>query len=144
MRMIVKAVRRPVAVIAGAAVLALGLAACEGGGAQTASPGVGTAAGAAVGAGAGRLIFGNSTTGMLIGAGVGGLAGNVTLDRQAEERRAQEREAAADADMRRRLEFERQRTLQEEETRRQIEEQRLFEEWRRERYGSAAEPGRRA
>jgi uncharacterized membrane protein YebE (DUF533 family) len=136
MNMIDKTIRRPLAVIAGAAVLALGLAACEGG-AQTGSPGMGTAAGAAVGAGAGRLIFGNSTTGMLIGAGVGGLAGNVTLDRQAEERRAQEREAAADADMRRRLEFERQRTLQEEETRRQIEEQRLFEEWRRERYGSA-------
>jgi hypothetical protein len=115
-------IRRPLAVIAGAAVLVLGLAACEGGGAQTGSPGVGTAAGAAVGAGAGRLIFGN----------------NMTLDRQAEERRAAEREASRDREMQRQLDFERQRALQEEEVRRQIEEQRLFEEWRRERYGSGA------
>ena len=35
--------------------------------------------------------------------------------------------------MRRQLDFERQQTLQAEETRRQIEEQRLFEEWQRER-----------
>jgi hypothetical protein len=115
------------------AALTLVLAACEGGSGGTSSPGIGTAGGAAIGAGAGRLIFGNSTTGMLIGAGVGGLAGNMTLDRSAEERRQQEQEAAADAQMRRQLEFERQRTLQEEETRRQIEEQRLFDEWRRER-----------
>jgi len=40
--------------------------------------------------------------------------------------------------MQRQLDFERQRALQEEETRRQIEEQRLFEEWRRERYGGGA------
>ena len=122
------------ATIASAALL---LTACESG-PDTASPGMGTVGGAAVGAGAGRLLFGNSTTGMLIGAGVGGLAGNMTLDRSAEDRRRQEQAATADADMRRQLEFERQRTLQEEETRRQIEEQRLFEEWRRERYGSGA------
>jgi hypothetical protein len=35
--------------------------------------------------------------------------------------------------MRRQLDFERQRMLQAEETRRQIEEQRLFEEWMRTR-----------
>jgi hypothetical protein len=33
--------------------------------------------------------------------------------------------------MRRQLEFERQSALQQEEVRRQIEEQRLFDEWRR-------------
>ena len=119
------------------ATAALVLTACESG-PETGSPGMGTVGGAAIGAGAGRLLFGNSTTGMLIGAGVGGLAGNMTLDRSAEDRRRQEQAATADADMRRQLEFERQRTLQEEETRRQIEEQRLFEEWRRERYGSGA------
>lgn len=124
-------------VLATFASAALLLTACESG-PDTASPGMGTVGGAAVGAGAGRLLFGNSTTGMLIGAGVGGLAGNMTLDRSAEDRRRQEQAATADADMRRQLEFERQRTLQEEETRRQIEEQRLFEEWRRERYGSGA------
>lgn len=128
--------RRSGPLLATIATAALVLTACETG-PDTASPGMGTVGGAAIGAGAGRLLFGNSTTGMLIGAGVGGLAGNMTLDRSAEERRRQEQEAAADAEMRRRLEFERQRTLQEEETRRQIEEQRLFEEWRRERYGSS-------
>jgi uncharacterized membrane protein YebE (DUF533 family) len=123
--------------VVGVATAALLLAACEGG-SGTSSPGVGTVGGAAIGAGAGRMIFGNSTTGMLIGAGVGGLAGNMTLDRQADKRRAAEQEAARDRDMQRQLDFERQRALQEEETRRQIEEQRLFEEWRRERYGSGA------
>ena len=39
---------------------------------------------------------------------------------------------------RRQLDFERQRTLQAEETRRQIEEQRLFEEWQRERNASSS------
>jgi hypothetical protein len=126
---------------ASATLLATGLAAlllagCENGTARTASPGLGAVGGAAVGAGAGRLIFGNNTTGMLIGAGVGGLAGNMTLDRQRETRRAEEAQAARDAELRRQLEFERQRALQQEETRRQIEEQRLFEQWRRERYGA--------
>lgn len=113
-------------------VAALALAGCEGTG-GTASPGVGTVAGAAAGAGAGRLLFGNNTTGMLIGGAVGGLAGNMTMDRQAEVRQQEERAAQQDAAMQRQLDFERQRALQEEEVRRQIEEQRLFEEWRRER-----------
>lgn len=113
--------------------LALGLAACEQTQGGTASPGVGTAAGAAAGAGVGRLIFGNSTTGMLIGAGVGGLAGNMTVDRQREERRRREREAERDAAERRQLEFERQRQIQARETQRETEERELFEQWRRER-----------
>ena len=41
------------------------LAGCENG--ETGSPGIGTVAGAAAGAGAGRLLFGNSAAGMLIG-----------------------------------------------------------------------------
>jgi Glycine zipper len=112
-------------------VTALTLAGCENGG--TGSPGIGTAAGAAAGAGAGRLLFGNSATGMLIGGAVGGLAGNMTLDRRAEARRQQEREAASDADMQRQLDFERQRTLQAAEVERELEERRLFEQWQRER-----------
>lgn len=116
-----------------ASALVAGLSACEQTSGGTASPGVGTAAGAAAGAGVGRLIFGNSTTGMLIGAGVGGLAGNMTLDRQREERLRQEREAERDAAKRRQLEFERQRRLQQAETEREIEERALFEQWRRER-----------
>lgn len=123
--------RTPVAMAALAGILALSLAACESGGSGTSSAGVGTVGGAAIGAGAGRLLFGNSTTGMLIGAGVGGLAGNMTVDRQAEENAAAQRQAEQDAAMQRQLDFERQQALQAEETRRQIEEQRLFEEWRR-------------
>jgi NTE family protein len=46
------------------------------------------------GAGLSRILLGNSTTGLLLGAAAGGLAGNMTLDRQAEERRRQEAEAA--------------------------------------------------
>lgn len=116
-----------------ASAMVAALAACEQTGGGTASPGVGTVAGAAAGAGVGRLIFGNSTTGMLIGAGVGGLAGNMTLDRKREERARQEREAERDAAKRRQLEYERQRQLQQAETQREIEERALFEQWRRER-----------
>lgn len=117
--------------------MALSLAGCENGG--TGSAGVGTVAGAAAGAGAGRALFGNNTTGMLLGGAVGGLAGNMTLDRQAEERRQREASAARNADMQRQLDFERQRALQQEEVRREIEEQRLFEQWQRERNASPQE-----
>ena len=111
---------------------ALTLVACENPG-GTGSPVIATAAGAAAGAGAGRLLFGNNTTGMLIGGAVGGLAGNLTLDRQAEARRQEEAAAARDADVQRQLGFERQRALQAAETEREIEERRLFEQWQRER-----------
>jgi Na+/glutamate symporter len=109
----------------------LALAGCENGG-GTGSPGVGTIAGAAAGAGAGRLLFGNSTTGMLVGGAAGGLAGNMTLDRQREERRRQQAVEDRRAAQQMQLDFERQRALQAEQTRIQIEEQRLFEQWRRE------------
>jgi len=114
-----------------AAIAAPGLGGCETGGTGTA--GVGTVAGAAAGAGAGRLLFGNSTTGMLIGAAAGGLAGNMTLDREAEARRQQETAAAQDAAMQRQLDFERQAALQAFEVEREIEERQLFEQWQRER-----------
>ena len=113
---------------AGVAILAL--AGCMDGG-GSGSPGVGTAAGAAAGAGAGRLLFGNNTTGMLIGGAVGGLAGNMTLDRQAEERQRQQRVEDRKVNQQLQLDFERQRALQAEQTRIEIEEQRLFNEWRR-------------
>jgi hypothetical protein len=118
-----------------AIVTGLSLAGCETAGGGTASAGVGTLGGAAAGAGASRAIFGNSTSGMLIGAAAGGLAGNMTLDRQAENRRGQEVEATRDASARRQLDFERQRALQDEEVRREIEERRLFDQWQRERNG---------
>ena len=120
---------RYTAPLAAAAVLAL--TGCMDGGGGTGSAGVGTAAGAAAGAGAGRLLFGNNTTGMLIGGAVGGLAGNMTLDRQAEERQRQQRVEDRKINQQLQLDFERQRALQAEQTRIQIEEERLFNEWRR-------------
>lgn len=111
-----------------AAVIALGLAACETG---SGGPGVGTAGGAALGAGVGRAIFGDSTSAMLIGGAVGGMAGNLTLDRQAQDRQFQQQQASQDMAMQRQLDFERQRALQNAQVQRQIEEERLFAEWRR-------------
>src|SRR5688572_5040742 len=81
-------------------IASLTLIGCENTG-GTSSAGIGTVAGAAAGAGAGRLLFDNNETGMLIGGAVGGLAGNMTLDRQAEARRQQEAAAAQDASMQR-------------------------------------------
>jgi len=116
-------------------VVLLALTGCDTGG-GTSQAGVGTAAGAAAGAGAGRLLFGNSTTGMLIGGAVGGLAGNMTVDREAEARRQQEVEASRDAAAQRQLDFERQRIIQADEVERELEERRLFEQWQRERASS--------
>ena len=114
-----------------ASVTALVLAGCADGG-GTGSAGVGTAAGA----GAGRLLFGNNTTGMLIGGAVGGLAGNMTVDRQAEERQRQQAVEDRRTAQQLQLDFERQRALQAEQTRIEVEEQRLFQQWQRERLGS--------
>ena len=104
-------------------------AGCESG---SGGPGVGTVGGAALGAGAGRAIFGNSTSAMLIGGAAGGMLGNATIDRQAEERRVQQRETSQDRAMQRQLDYERQSALQKASVEQQIEEQRLFNEWRRE------------
>lgn len=106
----------------------LSLVGCEAG---TGGPGVGTVGGAALGAGVGRAAFGNNTGAMLIGGAVGGLAGNATIDRQAQQRQQQQAEASRDAAMQRQLDFERQRALQQADVERQIEEQRLFNEWQR-------------
>lgn len=127
-RNIARGGRRVLLLTAGIGTLAL--VGCENGG--TGSAGVGTVAGAAAGAGAGRLLFGNSTTGMLIGGAAGGLAGNMALDRQTEERRRQQSLEDRRTAQEMQLDFERQRALQAEQTRIQIEEQRLFEQWRRE------------
>jgi hypothetical protein len=88
------------------------------------------------GAGVSRAVFGNSSSAMLIGGAVGGLAGNMTLDRQAEERRRQQAVEDRQTNQQLQLDFERQRALQAEQTRLEIEEQRLFQEWQRERTGT--------
>ena len=114
-----------------AGVATLALAGCEQGGGGTGSPGLGTAAGAAAGVGASRLLFGNSTSAMLLGGAAGGLAGNMTLDRQQEERKQKQAVENRKTEQQLQLDFERQRTLQAEQTRIEIEEQRLYNEWRR-------------
>jgi hypothetical protein len=112
-------------------VATLALAGCEQGGSGTGSPGLGTAAGAVAGVGASRLLFGNSTTAMLLGGAAGGLAGNMTLDRQQEERQRKQAVERRRTEQQLQLDFERQRALQAEQTRIDIEEQRLFNQWRR-------------
>ncbi len=113
-------------------VFGLSLVGCEAG---TGGPGVGTVGGAALGAGVGRAAFGNNAGAMLIGGAVGGLAGNATIDRQAQQRQQQQVEASQDAAMQRQLDFERQRALQQADVERRIEEQRLFNEWQRSQGG---------
>jgi len=114
------------------AAVTLSVAACESG---SGGPGVGTVGGAALGAGAGRAIFGGSTSAMLIGGAVGGMAGNMTVDRAAEERQFQQRQASQDMAMQRQLDFERQRALQQAQVQRQIEEEQQFADWRRQQQG---------
>jgi len=70
------------------------------------------------------------------GALIGGALG-ARRDRRAKARCLQEREAAKDRDMQRQLQYDRQRLLQQEQVRNEIEEQRLYEEWRRQRLRSS-------
>jgi hypothetical protein len=108
------------------------------------SPGVGTAAGALGGAALGRVFAGqhNNTAAILGGAALGGLAGNVLGDKPSEQRRAQEQQqasaAAADAEQQRRLDYDKQSQLQQAQTQKQIEDQRLFEEWKAQRQANLA------
>lgn len=112
-------------------VLSLFLVGCEADG-STGSVGVGTAAGALGGAALGIAAKGGPA-GALLGAAVGGVAGNMLVDRPADLREAKEQEAAQDRAVKRQLAYERQSQIQAEQTRREIEEARLYEEWKRER-----------
>jgi hypothetical protein len=116
------------------------LAACEsgGGGAAPANPALGTVGGAAAGGVLGSMIgSGKGRTAAIVGGALlGGAAGNQLVDRPVEDRQRQQAEASRDRDMQRRLDFERQSALQQDQVRREIEERRLFEEWQRERAGS--------
>ncbi len=62
------------------------------------------------------------------GAVIGGALGS-KRDQRAKARCLEEREAEKDRDMRRQLDYDRQRLLQQEQVRKEIEEQRLYEEW---------------
>lgn len=104
--------------------------------------GVGTAGGAGAGALLGRAIAGgnDNTLAILGGALLGGVAGNVLVDRPNEVRGQTEAEIASDREQQRRLEYERQSALQQEQVRREIEEQRLYEEWKQTRGAGTAAP----
>ncbi len=69
------------------------------------------------------------------GAVIGGALGS-RRDRRAKARCLEEREAGKDRDMQRQLDYDRQRLLQEDQVRKEIEEQRLYEEWKKQRLGS--------
>ncbi len=100
---------------------------------------VGGKVGGAVIGGATGSMFGRKkgrTAATIGGALIGGLLGS-RRDQQAKARCLEERETEKDRDMQRRLDYDRQRLLQEEQVRKEIEEQRLYEEWKRERLGSS-------
>ena len=99
---------------------------------------VGGKLGGAVIGGATGTMFGKGrgrTAATIGGALLGGALG-AKRDRREKARCLEEREAAKDRDLRRQLDSDRQRLLQEEQVRKEIEEQRLYEEWKRERLGS--------
>ena len=99
--------------------------------------GLGTGAGAAAGALAGRAIAGshNNTLAMLGGALLGGIAGNVAVDRPNQLRGQDEATSAANAEQQRQLDFQRQSQLQQAQTQQQIEDQKEFEQWKAQRTG---------
>ena len=91
---------------------------------------IGGATGSMFGKGKGR------TAAIIGGALVGGALGR-RRDQRRRARCLEERESEKDRDMQRQLQYDRQRMLQNEQVRNEIEEQRLYEEWRRQRLGSS-------
>ena len=119
-------------------VLMLGACAGQGYDTHTTSPsgiGLGTGAGAAAGALAGRAIAGkhDNTLAILGGALLGGIAGNVAVDRPNQVRGQQEAATAADAQQQRQLDYQRQSQLQQAQVQQQIEDQKLFEQGKQQR-----------
>ncbi len=100
---------------------------------------VGGRLGGAVIGGATGSMFGRKKgrTGATIGGALIGGALGSRRDRRERARCLEEREAAKDRDMQRQLDYDRQRLLQEEQVRKEIEEQRLYEEWKKERLQSS-------
>ncbi len=104
--------------------------ACDKAGGKIGGAVIGGAAGSMFGHGKGQI------GAVLVGSLIGGVMGSIR-DQRAKARCLEEREASNDRDMQRRLDYDRQRQLQEEQVRKEIEEQRLFEEWQRQRLGSS-------
>ncbi len=116
--------------ISGAAVKPALAQACDKVGGRLGGAVIGGATGSMFGSGRGR-------TGAIIGGALLGGAMGSRRDQQAKARCLEEREAEKDRDMRRQLDYDRQRLLQEEQVRKEIEEQRLYEEWKKERLQSS-------
>ncbi len=93
--------------------------------------------GAVIGGATGSMFGkGKGRKGAIIGGALLGGALGAKRDQREKARCLQEREAAKDRDMQRQLDYDRQRVLQEEQVRKEIEEQRLYEEWKKERLKS--------
>ncbi len=100
---------------------------------------VGGRIGGAVIGGATGSMFGRKkgrTAATIGGALIGGTLGS-RRDQREKARCLEEREATKDRDMQRQLDYDRQRLLQEEQVRKEIEEQRLYEQWKKERLQSS-------
>jgi hypothetical protein len=128
--------------MAGVALLTLG-ACAQGQGYDTGTTslsgiGLGTGGGAAAGGLLGRAIAGShdNTLAMLGGALLGGIAGNVLVDRPNQIRGEQQAQVTADRDQQRQLDFDRQSQLQKAQVSREIDEQNLYEQWKSERGGA--------
>ena len=74
--------------------------------------------------------------GKLGGAVIGGAMG-ARRDRKRKARCLEERRVEQDRNMQRQLDYDRQRLLQQEQVRKEIEEQRLYDEWKKERLQSS-------
>ncbi len=115
--------------ISGGAVKPALAQACDKAGGKLGGAVVGGAAGSMFGRGKGRK-------GAIIGGALlGGVLGS-RRDQRAKARCLDERRTEKDRDMQRQLDYDRQRLLQEEQVRKDIEEQRLYEEWKKERLGA--------
>ncbi len=104
------------------------------------SVGVGTVGGAGAGALAGRWIAGSNNNALAIGAGalLGGVAGNLLVDRPEDKAQAADAEAARDRDAQRQLELQRQSQIQEAQVEQELQEQRLYEQWKAQQAGAAS------
>ncbi len=94
--------------------------------------------GGAVIGGATGSMFGRKkgrTAATIGGALLGGALG-ARRDQRAKARCLEERNAEKDRDMQRQLDYDRLRLLQEDQVRKEIEEKRLYEEWKKQRLGS--------
>ena len=116
--------------ISGGAVKPALAQACDKVGGKVGGAVIGGATGSMFGSGRGR-------TGATIGGALLGGAMGSRRDQQAKARCLEEREAEKNRDMQRQLDYDRQRVLQEEQVRKEIEEQRLYDEWKRERLQSS-------